>query len=249
MYTDKKVVVVLPAYNAAPTLEKTYRQIPMDVVDEIVLGDDNSSDETIPVAKQLGIKNIIQHKKNKGYGANQKSCYEAALELGGDIIIMLHPDYQYPPKLIPAMTSIIGEDLYPVVLGSRMLGSGALEGGMPIYKYFANRSLTALQNLFLGENLSEYHTGYRAFSRKVLKKVNYETNADDFIFDNQILAQIIHHGYDIAEVTSPVRYFENASSVDFKRSIVYGFGVLNVTIQYVLHNFKIKRCDLYENDE
>ncbi|BDD04215.1 glycosyltransferase family 2 protein [Aureibacter tunicatorum] len=241
MYKHKKVVIVLPAYNAAKTLEITYNEIPFDLVDEVVLVDDHSSDNTSEVAKKLGIVHIITHENNTGYGGNQKSCYNKALELGGDIIIMLHPDYQYTPKLLTAMISIIGNDVYPVVFGSRILGKGALKGGMPIYKYIANRFLTFTQNVLMNQKLSEYHTGYRAFSGEVLKSVNYNMLSDDFVFDNQIIAQICNKGYDIAEVTCPTKYFEDASSINLKRSTIYGLGVLSVSMQYFLHNIGLKK--------
>ena len=221
MYKGKKVVVVLPAYNAAATLERTLVEIPLDIVDEIILCDDASKDETVNKARELGIPHIIEHENNKGYGGNQKSLYNKALELGADIVIMLHPDYQYTPLLIPSMVNIIGEDLYPVVLGSRILGRGALKGGMPFYKYVANRFLTLTQNLLVNYKLSEYHTGYRAFSRKVLENIDFNNNSDDFIFDNQMLSQIIYKGFDIAEVTCPTKYFKEASSINFKRSVAY----------------------------
>ena len=225
MYQNKKVVVVLPAYNAAKTLERTYREIPMDLVDEIILCDDASKDETIEEAKRLGIEHIIAHETNKGYGGNQKSLYNKALALGGDIVVMLHPDYQYTPKLIPSMVNIIGDDLFPVVLGSRILGKGALKGGMPIYKYIANRFLTLTQNLLINYKLSEYHTGYRAFSKEVLQSIAFNDNSDDFVFDNEMLSQIIYKGFDIAEVTCPTKYFEEASSINLARSTKYGLGV------------------------
>jgi glycosyltransferase involved in cell wall biosynthesis len=234
MYQNKKVIVVLPAYNAAKTLEQTYREIPFEYVDEVVLVDDASKDDTVEVAKKVGIKHIIVHEKNKGYGGNQKSCYKKALELGGDIVIMLHPDYQYTPKLLVAMISIIGNGLYPVVFGSRILGKGALKGGMPMYKYIANRFLTFLQNVLMNQKLSEYHTGYRAFSGEVLKSIDFTYNSDDFVFDNQMIAQIFYKGYEIGEITCPTRYFKEASSINFKRSMKYGFGVLGVSLRYFL---------------
>jgi len=232
MIKNKKVVIVLPAYNASLTLEKTYNEIPFDVVDEVVLVDDASKDDTFEVAKKIGIKHIIKHEKNKGYGGNQKSCYNKALELGADIIIMLHPDYQYTPYLIPAMSSIIANDLYPVVFASRILGKGALNGGMPLYKYIANRILTFTQNLLMNQKLSEYHTGYRAYKREVLEKINYQNNSDDFVFDNEVAAQIFYAGFEIGEVTCPTKYFEEASSINFSRSVKYGLGVLNVSMKY-----------------
>ena len=234
MINQKKIVVVLPAYNAALTLEKTYREIPFDIVDEVVLVDDSSKDDTVEVARRLNIRNIIRHESNKGYGGNQKSCYDKALELGADIVIMLHPDYQYTPKLISAMASIIANDVYPVVLGSRILGQGALRGGMPLYKYFFNRILTLSQNTLMNQKLSEYHTGYRAFSAAVLRKINYHLNSDDFVFDNQMLAQILWHGFTIGEVSCPTKYFKEASSINFQRSLKYGFGCLGTGLAFRL---------------
>jgi glycosyltransferase involved in cell wall biosynthesis len=244
MYNSKKVIVVLPAYNAALTMEKTISEIPMDVVDELVLVDDNSTDNSIEVAQELGIKHIIQHTVNRGYGGNQKSCYDKALELNGDIIIMLHPDYQYTPKLILAMVSVIGNDLYKVVFASRILGKGALKGGMPLYKYIANRMLTLFQNTMMDQKLSEYHTGYRAYDKEVLKKINYHQNSDDFIFDNEMVAQIFYNGFEIGEITCPTKYFEDASSINLKRSITYGLGVLKVSILYFLTKIKIYKWKL-----
>lgn len=235
MISDKKVVVVLPAYNAAKTLSQTYSEIPFDIVDEVILVDDNSPDNTVEVAKELGIKHIVKHDKNKGYGGNQKTCYNKALELGGDIVVMLHPDYQYTPKLLQSMCYLIANDVYPVVIGSRILGKGALRGGMPLYKYVANRFLTFSQNLLMGQKLSEYHTGYRAYSGEVLRSINYNINSDDFIFDNQFIAQIFNKGYEIAEITCPTKYFEEASSINFVRSSKYGLGVLKVSLLYFLH--------------
>lgn len=224
----------MPAYNAARTLAQTYLEVPRELVDEVVLCDDASGDETLVLARQLGVDHVITHPRNRGYGANQKSLYRRALDIGADIVIMLHPDYQYTPKLIPTMCNIIGEGLYPVVLGSRILGKGALQGGMPLYKYVANRALTAVQNLLLNYKLSEYHTGYRAFSREVLETIDFAANDDDFVFDNEMLAQIIYHGFDVAEVTCPTKYFAEASSIDFARSSTYGLGVLRVSLQYRL---------------
>lgn len=245
MYKNKKVVVVLPAYNAALTLKKTYEEIPFDLVDEVILCDDASKDNTVLVAKEIGIKHILTHEKNKGYGGNQKTLYNKALELGGDIVIMLHPDYQYTPLLIPSMVNIIGEDLYPVVLGSRILGKGALKGGMPLYKYIANRFLTLTQNLLVGYKLSEYHTGYRAFSRHVLESIKFNSNSDDFIFDNQMLSQIIYKGFDIAEVTCPTKYFDEASSINFTRSSKYGLGVLAVSVNHLRCKMGLGTSELY----
>lgn len=229
----------MPAYKAALTLEKTYREIPFDLVDDVILVDDHSPDNTSEVAKALGIKHIIRHDKNKGYGGNQKTCYTKALELGADIVIMVHPDYQYTPLLLPAMITIIGNDLYPVVFGSRILGKGALKGGMPMYKYIANRFLTLFQNIMLSQKLSEYHTGYRAFSKEVLEKVPFIKCDDDFVFDNEMIAQIFWKGFEIAEVTCPTKYFDEASSINFARSSKYGLGVLRVSMRYRLAKWGI----------
>lgn len=239
MFKGKKVVVVLPAYNAANTLQKTYDEIPFDIVDEVVLVDDHSKDNTSELAVKLGISHVIRHQKNKGYGGNQKTCYSKALDLGADVVVMLHPDYQYTPYLIHSMVALIANNLYPVVLGSRILGKGALRGGMPLYKYVANRFLTFFQNLLMNQKLSEYHTGYRAFSAEVLKNTKFLANSDDFIFDNQMLAQIFNQGYEVAEITCPTKYFKEASSINFKRSSVYGIGVLGVSLRYFLHRNKL----------
>jgi glycosyltransferase involved in cell wall biosynthesis len=246
MLNNKKIVVVLPAYNAALTLEKTFRELPFDIVDEVVLVDDFSKDETVQVGRELGIRHIIRHDQNKGYGGNQKSCYNKALELGADIVIMVHPDYQYTPKLIAAMSSIIANDVYPVVLGSRILGKGALKGGMPIYKYIANRLLTLAQNILIGEKLSEYHTGYRAFSGHVLRNIDYKANSDDFIFDNEMISQIFMKGFEIGEVTCPTKYFDDASSINFRRSSIYGLGVLRVSLQHRLHKWGLIKGRIYQ---
>lgn len=232
MIKGKKLVVVLPAYNAALTLRQTYAEIPMDIVDEVVLVDDHSKDETVNVAREIGIRHVIKHEHNKGYGGNQKTCYDKALSLGADIVIMLHPDYQYTPLLIAPMAHIIANNVFPVVLGSRILGKGALNGGMPLYKYFFNRILTLTQNILMNQKLSEYHTGYRAFNREVIEKINYHANSDDFVFDNQMLAQIFYAGFEIAEVTCPTKYFPEASSINFSRSMKYGFGVLGTSLKY-----------------
>jgi glycosyltransferase involved in cell wall biosynthesis len=245
MINTKKVVVVLPAYNASETLQKTYEEIPFDIVDEVVLVDDNSLDSTLKVAKVLGIKHILKHDENKGYGANQKSCYKKALSLNADIIIMLHPDYQYTPKLIHSMAYLIANDVYPVVMGSRILGKGALNGGMPIYKYIANRFLTLFQNILIGQKLSEYHSGFRAFSAEVLNSLNLEHNSDDFIFDNQILCQIFNKGFEIAEITCPTKYSSESSSINFQRSVTYGLGVMKVSLQYFLHKKKLKSSKVF----
>jgi len=246
MYNDKTVIVVMPAYNAASTLEKTYREIPFDIVDRVILCDDASSDETADLARKIGIHDVIIHDQNKGYGGNQKSLYNAALEAGGDIVIMLHPDYQYTPRLIPSMVNIIGDELYPVVLGSRILGKGALKGGMPWYKYLANRFLTLTQNLLINYKLSEYHTGYRAFSREVLESIDFNNNSDDFVFDNEMLSQIIYKKFDIAEVTCPTKYFEEASSINFPRSVKYGMGVLRVSWMHFFQRLGLAKFRLYK---
>ena len=245
MIKGKKVVVVLPAYNAERTLEKTYNEIPFDIVDEVVLVDDASHDKTADLGHKLGIEHIIIHENNKGYGGNQKSCYNKALSLGADIVIMLHPDYQYTPQLIPSMTHIIANDLYPVVLGSRILGKGALKGGMPVYKYIANRFLTLAQNVMMRHKLSEYHTGYRAFSADVLRKINFNANSDDFVFDNQMLAQIFYAGFEIGEITCPTKYFEEASSINFARSSKYGIGCLNVAFKYMMNKSGVLKSSIF----
>jgi glycosyltransferase involved in cell wall biosynthesis len=246
MIKGKKVTVVLPAYNAEHTLEITYNELPFDIVDDVVLVDDASSDNTVETAKKLGIKNVVIHQNNRGYGGNQKSCYNKALELNSDIVIMVHPDYQYTPKLIEAMAYIIANDVYPVVLGSRILGRGALRGGMPKYKYIANRFLTLFQNYTIGQKLSEYHTGYRAFSSEVLRKINYKANSDDFIFDNQMLSQIFMAGFEIGEVTCPTKYFKEASSINFRRSVKYGIGVLLTSIKHRFAKWGLTKPEIYK---
>ncbi|HQW70860.1 MAG TPA: glycosyltransferase family 2 protein [Saprospiraceae bacterium] len=245
MINSLKVVAVLPAFNASKTLEKTFREIPKDIVDEVILCDDNSTDNTLEVAISLGIKHIVRHEVNRGYGGNQKSLYDKALELGSDIVIMLHPDYQYTPLLIPSMAHMIGSGLYPVVLASRILGMGALKGGMPKYKYIANRFLTLFQNILSSQKLSEYHTGYRAFSADVLNSINYQANSDDFVFDNQMIAQIFYQGYEIGEITCPTKYFKEASSINFSRSVKYGLGVLGTSISYRLNKWGILNSKIY----
>ncbi len=245
MIGNKKVIVIMPAYNAEKTLERTYREVPMDIVDEVILTDDFSTDDTVGKAKALGIKEVIVHEKNKGYGGNQKSCYNRALELGGDIVIMLHPDYQYTPKLIQSMAYLIANDVYPVVLGSRILGKGALKGGMPMIKYVANRFLTLFQNILMSQKLSEYHTGYRAFSAEVMRAIDYNVNSDDFIFDNQMLAQICYEGYEIAEITCPTKYFEEASSINLTRSSIYGLGVMKTSIIYRLNKLGLLKSKIF----
>ena len=224
----------MPAYNAYNTLEITYNEVPFSIVDDVILVDDYGSDNTFELANKLGIKHVIRHEVNKGYGGNQKTCYNKALDLKADIIVMLHPDYQYTPKLIESMCSIIANELYPVVLGSRILGKGALKGGMPIYKYVANRMLTLFQNILMNQKLSEYHTGFRAFSVDVLNDIDYNKNSDDFIFDNQMLAQIMFRGYEIGEITCPTKYFQDASSINFQRSSIYGIGVIMTSVKYFL---------------
>jgi glycosyltransferase involved in cell wall biosynthesis len=246
MINNKKVVVVLPAYNAAKTLEITYSEIDFTIVDDVILVDDLSKDNTIQVAKQLGINHIVEHQRNKGYGGNQKSCYNKALEIGADLVIMLHPDYQYTPKLIPAMASLLGSGLYHVVLGSRILGKGALAGGMPMIKYISNRGLTLIQNILMNAKLSEYHTGYRAFTREVLEAVNYNANSDNFVFDNQMLAQIWYAGYEIAEITCPTKYFDDASSINLKNSTIYALGVLKTSLQFRLQKWGWIKNKIYE---
>lgn len=245
MINGKKIVVVLPAYNAELTLRKTYNEIPFNIVDEVVLVDDASKDRTIEVGVEIGIKHIIRHEQNKGYGGNQKTCYNKAIELGADIVVMLHPDYQYTPKLITAMASIIADELYTVVFGSRILGKGALNGGMPVYKYIFNRMLTLSQNILMNQKLSEYHTGYRAFSKDVINAINYEKNSDDFVFDNQMVAQIFYAGFEIAEVTCPTKYFKEASSINFSRSVTYGLGVLGVSFSYFFQKIGIAKNEIF----
>lgn len=247
MLNNKKIIVVLPAYNAEKTLEQTYQEIPFDIVDDVILVNDASKDNTVAEAQRLGIKHIITHEKNRGYGGNQKSCYNKALELKGDIVIMVHPDYQYTPKLIMAMCSIIANDVYPVVFGSRILGKGALKGGMPMYKFIANRLLTLTQNILMNQKLSEYHTGYRAFSKEVLEKVNYENCSDDFVFDNQMIAQIFDAGFEIGEVTCPTKYFDEASSINLKRSTQYGLGVLKVSLGYFFKRLGLNSNPIYQH--
>jgi glycosyltransferase involved in cell wall biosynthesis len=248
MINNKKIVVVLPAYNAEKTLEITYHEIPLEIVDDVVLVDDCSTDRTVEVGKSLGIKHIIRHEINKGYGGNQKTCYRKALELNADIVIMLHPDYQYTPKLLHSLSYIIANEVYPVVLASRILGRGAKSGGMPKYKYVANRFLTFFENLLIGQKLSEYHTGYRAFSKEVLDKINFDANSDDFVFDNQMISQIFMAGFEIAEITCPTKYFKEASSINFQRSVKYGFGVLNTSLKHFCHKNGILEFEIYKTN-
>lgn len=248
MMNAKKILVVLPAYNAEKTLERTYQEIPAQLVDEILLVDDHSSDRTAALAKDLGIRTFI-HDQNYGYGRNQKTCYREAMRLQSDIIIMLHPDYQYTPKLITAMASMIAFDVYDVVLGSRIVGGGALKGGMPAYKYISNRFLTAVQNLLLGSKLSEFHTGYRAFSREVLSNLPLDLNSDGFVFDNEMLAEIIYSGYRIGEVSCPTAYFEEASSINFRNSVIYGLGVLGTSVKFRLQKMGWAHSRLFSNSK
>ena len=244
MLNGKKIVVVMPAYNAEKTLEKTYAEIPFEIVDDVILVDDASRDRTSELARSMGIRTIV-HEKNLGYGGNQKSCYRAALEIGADIVIMVHPDYQYTPKLIPAMASMIAYGEFDAVLASRILGVGALQGGMPLYKYIANRFLTLVENILLGHKLSEYHTGYRAFSREILERLPLDKNSDDFVFDNQMLAQIIWVGYRIGELSCPTKYFPEASSINFRRSAIYGLGVLKTAVQFRLQKWGLLSSPIF----
>lgn len=244
MLNNKKIVVVLPAYNAEETIERTYNDLPFNIVDDVLLVDDNSSDKTLTVAKKLGIRAYI-HDKNYGYGRNQKTCYQEALKLDADIVVMVHPDYQYTPKLVTAITSIIAYDVYDVVLGSRIVGGGALKGGMPVYKYISNRLLTMIENILLGSKLSEFHTGYRAYSREVLENLPFHMNSDNFRFDNEMLAQIFYAGYRIGEVSCPTKYFDEASSINLKNSIVYGLGVLATAIKFRLHKWRVINSRLF----
>lgn len=250
MYKNQKTIVVMPAYNAAKTLKKTYNEVmAQEIVDLVILVDDASSDETVRIAENLPNALVHIHETNRGYGANQKTCYSLALDNGGDIIIMVHPDYQYTPKLIPAMASMIGNGLYHCVLGSRILGGYALKGGMPAWKYVANRFLTFAENLLIGAKLSEYHTGYRAFSRELLERLVLDNNSDDFVFDNQMLAQIVWLGYTVAEVSCPTKYFKEASSINFSRSMKYGFGCLRTALEFRLAKSRLRESRLFGNLE
>lgn len=244
MISGKKIVVVMPAYNASKTLETTYKEIPLDIVDDVILVDDASTDNTLKITEKLGIQSII-HPRNIGYGGNQKTCYREALSKGADVIIMVHPDYQYSPRLIPAMASMITSGHYDLALGSRILGGGALKGGMPLYKYIANRVLTLIENMALGVKLSEYHTGFRAFHRRVLETLPLEENSDDFVFDNEILLQAVYFGFRIGEISCPTRYLSESSSISFSRSIKYGLGVLAAIIKYILHRSGLKKYSLF----
>jgi len=247
MIHGKKVVVVMPAYNAEKTLESVYREIPFEFVDDVILVDDASADRTAWVSEHLGIRTIA-HPKNRGYGGNQKTCYRAALSLGADVVVMLHPDYQYTPKLLVAMASLVAIGQYDVVLGSRILSGGALRGGMPLYKYVANRVLTLIQNLLIGAKLSEYHTGYRAFSKEALSNLPLGENSDGFVFDNQMLAQAVHFGYSIGEISCPAKYFLEASSISFGSSINYGIGVIKTSVQFVLQRLGLARYRMFSHD-
>lgn len=247
MFHGKKIVVVMPAYNAARTLERTVAEVPMDLVDEIVLTDDASSDQTVELARKLGLRTLV-HEENRGYGGNQKTCYQEALRLGADVVVMLHPDYQYSPRLLPAMIGMVADGPYDVVLGSRILGGHARRGGMPRYKYVANRLLTAVQNLLCGAKLSEYHTGYRAFDAEVLRTLPLAENSDDFVFDNQMLAQALHANFEFGEVSCPTVYFEEASSINFQRSVRYGIGVLGVAVQFFLQRHGLAHFAIFSPD-
>jgi glycosyltransferase involved in cell wall biosynthesis len=244
MLANMKIIVVLPAYNAAETLKQTYDEIPHDIVDEIVLIDDASNDATVEMAQSLGIS-TVRHNRNRGYGGNQKTCYTMALARGADIVVMLHPDYQYPPKLVTAMAAMIASEQFDVVLGSRILGRGALAGGMPLYKYISNRLLTLFENIMITQKLSEYHTGYRAWSRTVLEKLPLQNNSEDFVFDNQMLVQCVYFGFRIGEISCPTKYFTEASSINFRSSVVYGLGVLKTSIQYRLHRLRLITSPLF----
>jgi glycosyltransferase involved in cell wall biosynthesis len=245
MIDNRKICVVLPAYNAARTLEMTVREIPADIVDDVILVDDASTDDTMQLAKKLGVF-AVRHDRNRGYGGNQKTCYRLALERGADIVIMLHPDYQYTPKLLLPMASMLSSGFFDVVLGSRILGTGALAGGMPLYKYIANRILTLAQNIVIGHKLSEYHTGYRGFTRSVLSALPLERNSDDFIFDNQMLCQVIYMGFRVGEISCPAKYFAEASSINFRRSVTYGLGVLKTSLTFKLARLGFDRGTIFE---
>ena len=249
MLNNRKIAVVLPAYNAEKTLQQTYQEIPHDIVDEVILVDDCSSDRTAAVARELGIEHVLIHENNLGYGGNQKTCYRRALALGADIVVMLHPDYQYSPKLVTSMCSLIAEGVFDCVLGSRILGTGALKGGMPLYKYISNRFLTLFENIMLGYKLSEYHTGYRAFSRRLLERLPLDNNSNDFVFDNQMLAQIIYAGFDIGEITCPTRYEDDSSSINLASSLKYGLGVLKTSLEYRLQRMGLINSPIFRSVE
>ena len=247
MLEGKKVIVVMPAYNAEKTLKKTYDEIPKEIVDDVLLTDDCSTDRTVEIARGMGLE-VYEHEKNKGYGANQKTCYARALSKGADIIIMLHPDYQYPPKLITAMAGLVSSGMFDVVLGSRILGGAAIKGGMPLYKYFCNRVLTFIENVLIGQKLSEYHTGFRAFSKEALESIPLLENSDDFLFDNQMLVQAIFFGFRVGEITAPSQYTKESSSIGFRRSLVYGFGVIATATKFALQKLKIARFPIFDGD-
>lgn len=247
MLNGKKIIVVMPAYNAEKTIRQTYAEIPKDIVDDCVVTDDNSKDHTVEVARELGLK-VFVHERNRGYGGNQKTCYQEALRLGADVVVMLHPDYQYPPKLITPMAALITSGMFDVVLGSRILGNKALQGGMPVYKYIANRCLTLVENNMIGQKLSEYHTGYRAFSRDVLLKLPILENSDDFVFDNQMLLQAFYFGFRVGEITCPSIYTKESSSIGFSRSVVYGFGVLDTAMRYMLQKFDLRQYPIFDKN-
>ena len=247
MLNGKKIVVVMPAYNAGKTLKRTYDEIPKDIVDDIILTDDKSGDNTVEIARSLGIK-VFMHEQNLGYGGNQKTCYMQALKSGADVVVMLHPDYQYPPRLITSMAALITGDIFDVVLGSRILGNKALEGGMPVYKYIANRILTFIENIMIGQKLSEYHTGYRAFSRQALLNLPILENSNDFVFDNQMLLQAFYFGYRVGEITCPASYTKESSSINFSRSVIYGFGVIGTAWLYMLRRLGIGKHLVFDKD-
>ncbi len=244
MLNGKRIAVVLPAYNAAKTLEQTYRELPFEFVDGVILVDDASRDDTAEVARRLGITTVV-HEQNKGYGGNQKTCYRTALELGADIVVMVHPDYQYTPRLVTAMSAMIAYGEFDAVMASRILGTGALKGGMPLYKYVANRFLTFAENLLIGQKFSEYHTGYRAFSREILEKLPLDADSDDFVFDNQMIAQVVWFGYRVGEVSCPTKYFEESSSINFRRSVTYGLGVLATACRFRLCRLGLLRSAVF----
>lgn len=248
MLNGKRITVVMPAYNASKTLAQTVAEVPRDIVDDIILTDDASHDDTVDVAESLGI-HTLRHQVNRGYGGNQKTCYANALKRGADVVVMLHPDYQYTPRLVTAMASMVVSGHYDVVLASRILGKGALAGGMPLYKYIANRALTFAENILIGQKLSEYHTGYRAWSRKALEELPLLSCSDDFVFDNQMIAQAVNFGFTIGEISCPTRYFEEASSINFKRSVRYGFGVLETAMRFRLNRMGMYKSKLFENDQ
>lgn len=247
MINGRKIVVIMPAYNAEATLRKTFEEIPHDVVDQVMLTDDKSADRTAMIAKRLGIRTFV-HEENKGYGANQKTCYREALRAGADVVVMLHPDYQYNPRLITAMSSLIAEGIYDVMLGSRILGIGALKGGMPLYKYVANRFLTFIENLMIGQKLSEYHTGYRAFSREVIESLPILENSDDFVFDNQMLLQVLYFGFSVGELSCPTLYNQDSSSISLRESVKYGIGVLITAIKYVIAKLGMARISIFDKN-